>query len=109
MKRRKLVSQGSFSRMFQEAAEAWKRQDYQQSLEILERASRLDSSNPSILLDLGRGYGMRYDFASAERCFDRAVRVAGRKAEVLAEAGHRCQEFGSLEMAKRYFQRAVEQ
>src|SRR5262245_17428276 len=106
MKRRPLVSQGTFSRMFQEAAEAWKKQEYSESLQILERASKLDPSNPSILLDLGRGYGMRYDFAQAERCFDKAVRAAPHKAQVLAEAGRRCQEFGNYGLALRYFTRA---
>ena len=42
MKRRRLISQGSLARLLQEAAEAWKRQDYPASLELLERAHRLD-------------------------------------------------------------------
>ena len=71
MKRQRLVSQRSLSRQFQEAAEAWKRQDYQQSIEILERAARLDPANASIHLDLGRAYGMRYDYGAAERCLER--------------------------------------
>lgn len=95
--------------MFQEAAEAWKRQEYQHTIETLERATRLDPANARILLDLGRAYGLRYDYAAAERCLEKAVRVAPRRAEALAEAGRRCQEFGSYEMAKRYFERAAEQ
>jgi len=95
--------------MFQEAAEAWKRQDYQQTIETLERAARLDPANASIQLDLGRAYGLRYDYSKAERCFEKAVRVGPRKAETLAEAGRRCQEFGSYEMAKRYFERAAQE
>src|SRR5215216_3886201 len=107
MKRQRLASAGALSRLFQEAAEAWKRQDYQQTLDSLERAARLDPANASIHLDLGRAYGLRYDYPRAEACFEKAVRVAPRKAETLAEAGRRCQEFGSDDMAKRYLERAV--
>ena len=109
MKRQRFVSQRSLSRMFQEAAEAWKLQDYQRTIETLERASRLDPANASVLLDLGRAYGLRYDYGAADRCLEKAVRVATQPVEVLTEAGRRCQEFGSYEMAKRYFERAAEQ
>jgi tetratricopeptide (TPR) repeat protein len=95
--------------MFQDAASAWKRQEYQQTIEILERAATLDPANPSVHLDLGRAYGLRYDYANAERCFEKASRVASRKAETLIEAGRRCVEFGSSEMAKRYFERAAQE
>ena len=107
MKRQRSVSQGSLSRMFQETAEAWKRQDYQQAIETLQRAARLDPANLSLLLDLGRAHGLRYDYSEAERSFDKAVRLATRKAEVCAEAGQRCQEFGSYQMARRYFEQAA--
>jgi tetratricopeptide (TPR) repeat protein len=109
MKRQRLVSQGSLSRLFQEAAEAWKRQEYQHTIDILERAARLDPANVSVLLDLGRAYGLRYNYGEAERCLEKAVRVAPRRAEVLAEAGRRCQEFGSQVMATRYLERAAEE
>lgn len=95
--------------MFQEAVEAWKRQEYQQTIDTLERAARLDPANVRILLDLGRAYGLRYNYGEAERCLEKAVRVAPQRMEALAEAGRRCQEFGSYEMAKRYFERAAEQ
>ena len=65
MKRQRLVSQGTLSRLFQEAAEAWKRQDYQQTIETLERAARLDPANSSVQLDLGRAYGLRYRYSEA--------------------------------------------
>lgn len=109
MKRQRLASRGSLSRLFHEAAEAWKRLDYQQSIETLERAARLDPANASIQLDLGRAYGMRYDYAAAERCLENAARVAARKGDTLAEAGRRCQEFGNPEMARRYFERAAQE
>src|SRR6186713_608641 len=109
MKRQRLISTNTLSRMFQEAAEAWKRQEYAEALEVLERAARLDPANASIQLDLGRAYGMRYDFGAAERCLEKAVRVAPSKAETLTEAGRRCQEFSGHAMARVYFERATQE
>src|SRR5260221_318539 len=86
MKRQRLISEGALSRLFQDAAEAWKRQDYQQTIEILERSARLDPANARIQLDLGRAYGLRYDYASAERCFEKAARIAPRKIDALVAA-----------------------
>jgi len=95
--------------MLHAAAESWRRQDYQQYFETMERASRLDPANHRILLDLGLAYGMRYEYASAERCFEKAVRLAPQKTEVLAMAGTHCRNFGRYEMARHYFERALEQ
>lgn len=109
MKRQRLISKGSLSRLFQEAAEAWRRQEYQETIAVLERASRLDPANANVLLDLGRAYGLRYEFEAADRCFEKAVKIAPRRADVLAEAGRRSQAFGSYEMATRYFERATQE
>ena len=109
LKRKSLVSPGSLSRMMQAAEQAWQHRDLQQSIEILERASRLDPANSGILLDLGRMHGLRYDPAAAERCFEKAVRMAPRKTEALVAAGKQSLEFVNYAMAERYFQRALEQ
>jgi len=109
MKRRRLVSPGALSRLFLEAAEAWKRLDYQKTIETLERASHLDPANTTIHLDLGRAYGLRYNYEAAERCLEQGIRVAPKKSVALAEAGRRCQEFGNAEMAGRFFERAVKE
>ena len=89
------------------ANEAWFRQEYNESIAILERASRLDPANAGLLLDIGRAYGMRYDCAAAEKYFERAAKVAAQKTEVLAVAGLQCRGFGRYEMAKHYFERAM--
>jgi tetratricopeptide (TPR) repeat protein len=108
MKRPQLIAPGSLNRMLQGANEAWERHDYQQSFELLERASRLDPANPRILFQLGQSYGRRYDYAAAERCFEKAVRVAPNKAEALAMAGRLSVDFAGPQLAERYFQRALE-
>ncbi len=93
---------------FQEAAEAWKRQDYQKTIELLTRASEQQPANSKILLNLGEAYGLRFNYQEAERWFEKAVIVASNKVETLAEAGRRCQRFGQPGMANRYFTRAAE-
>jgi len=108
LKRQSLVSQGSLSRLFQAATESWKRGDFQQGIEILERASRLDPANSGIWLDLGGFYGNRHDYAAAERCFEKAVRIAPNKTNALAAAGQQSRDFGNHAMAERYLQRALE-
>lgn len=107
MKRPRLISKGSLSRLFQQAAEAWRRQAYGETIDLLERASRLDPANIVVLLDLARAYGLRYDYPAAERCLEKAVRIAPHKAEALVEAGRRCQQFGHYEMARAYLERAI--
>jgi len=107
MKRQRLVSGRTLTRMFYEAAEAWKRQDYQKTIETLERASRLDPANVQIQLDLGRAYGLRYCYSEAEGCFEKATRLTPKPAEVLTEVGRRCQEFGNVSMAKTFLERAT--
>ena len=109
MKRLQLISQGSLNRIINDAGEAWERGDFHQSFELLERASLLNPSNFRILLHLGQLYGLRYQSAAAERCFERAVRVAPNKSETLATAGRLSYDFGNYPMAERFFHQALEQ
>jgi tetratricopeptide (TPR) repeat protein len=109
MRRLELVSQGSLSRMIKSADESWERGDSRQCFEILERASRLDPGNPKMQFYLGQRYGLRYNYAAAERCFEQAVRIAPDKTEALEIAGRLSLDFGRHQMAEDYFRRAVEQ
>jgi len=93
-------------RLYQRAEEAWGRQDYQQSINLIERAGRKEPFNPSLLLDLARAYGRRYDFPSAERYIEKAVHLSRDRAHTLGEAGRICLEFDNLDMALGYLQRA---
>ena len=99
-------SQRALGLLLRQAEVAWKQQDYQKSIDLIEQASRADRSNPSILLNLARAYGLRYDYAAAERCIEKAVQVSHRRAQTLAEAGDACLEFDHLDMAIRYLERA---
>jgi tetratricopeptide (TPR) repeat protein len=109
MRRLQLVSQGSLSRMIKTADECWRRGDSGQCYEILERATRLDPGNPKMQFYLGQRYGLRYNYAAAERCFDQAVRIAPHTTEALEIAGRLSLDFGRHQMAENYFRRAVKQ
>jgi tetratricopeptide (TPR) repeat protein len=109
MKRPQLVSSGSLDRMVKAAEESWIHKDFQQSIETLERASRLDPGNFMILLMLGRYHGLRYNYIAAERCFEKAIRIAPAKSAALTMAGEKCRSFARQDMAERYFKQALEQ
>src|ERR1035438_6075406 len=108
LKQKSLVSQGSILRMLQAAEQAWEQADFQQNLELLERASRLDPANQNILFQLGQVHGSRYNYAAAENYFERAVRIAPDKTAALATAAQMSTNFASHQLAERYFQRALE-
>ena len=109
MKQQQLISQGSLNRMLKAAEDAWRRKNFEENIEILERACRLDPANVQVRLQLGRMYGLRFDYAAAERCFEKAVSFASRKAEALAAAGGQSRDFRNSEIAKKYFQRAIQE
>jgi tetratricopeptide (TPR) repeat protein len=109
MKQRQVNSNGSLSRMFKAAEESWQCQDYEKTIEILERANRMAPANVAILLELGRVHGMRYNYAAAEQYFERASRLAPQKTNVFAMAGVHCRGFGRYEMARHYFERAIKE
>src|SRR6185369_1403907 len=109
MKRSGLIATGSLNRMLQSAEAAWQRKDFQECLETLENASLLAPSNAAILLQLGRIHGLSHDYAAAENCFERALRFAPRKIEMLMTVADHCQNFRNPDIAVRYLQRAIEQ
>jgi tetratricopeptide (TPR) repeat protein len=109
LKQPSLVSQGTLSRMLQAAEQAWQQKDFEQNIELLERARHLAPANSKILWQLGRVQGLRYNYAAAEECFDRAIRLAPNKTEALANAGQWSLDFASHQLTEHYFQQALEQ
>src|ERR1700722_538951 len=107
MKRMRMISDGALERLRQGALEAWRRQDFPQYFKIMEQARRQDPANSALLLDLGAAYGMRYEYADAERCFDKAVRVAPNRNDVLVMAGTQGRGFDRYEMARHYLEIAA--
>jgi Flp pilus assembly protein TadD len=109
MKSPQLVSRGSIERMLKSAEEAWNRKDFQQSIDLLERACRLDPANSGIFMNLGQCYGQRSDYASAERCFDKAIRVAPQKTEIMARVAQMAAGFFNARLAEHYFAQTLKQ
>jgi tetratricopeptide (TPR) repeat protein len=107
-KRQSLVSQGTLARLLNSADEARNRKQFQECVDILERASRLDPANPNLLLNLGHAYGNNLDYPSAERSFEKAIRLAPKKTEALTGAALRARDFGNHPMAAYYYRLAVE-
>jgi tetratricopeptide (TPR) repeat protein len=93
---------------WQEASEAWSRQDYQQTIDLLNRASREQPGDWRLLLNLGEAYGRRFEYREAETRLEKAVQVSESKGEVLAEAGRRCERFGQPGMANSFFKRSLQ-
>jgi tetratricopeptide (TPR) repeat protein len=109
MKRTQLVSSGQVTRRIYEARAAYTRRDFAGAIQLLESADRLAPANPGILIELGQMHGWRYDYAAAERCFEKALRFAPRKGEILALIADRCQFFRNPELQERYFRLALAQ
>jgi tetratricopeptide (TPR) repeat protein len=109
MKPAQLISPGTLNRMLQAAEAAWERKDFKECIETLESASRRAPANASVLLQLGRIHGLHYDYAAAENCFERALRFAPRKTEMLTAIADHCQNFRNPDIEERYLRRAVEQ
>jgi len=93
-------------RLCQEAGEAWKRQDYQKSISLLELAVRKEPSNPSLHLSLARAHGQRYDYSAVERCIEKALQVSQGHVQILEEAGRICLGFKNLDLVLGYLERA---
>src|SRR5258706_10910219 len=93
---------------FHQAAQAWKQQDYQKTIDLLTRASQAQPSNSRLLFNLAEAYGLRFDYEQADRCLEQAIAVAANKIEAMAEAGRRCFRFAQPDMGNRYFTRAAE-
>jgi cytochrome c-type biogenesis protein CcmH/NrfG len=109
MKRPQLVSRGTLNRLLNSASDARNRQEFQECVAILERASRLDPANAQILLNLGQAHGNNFDYAAAERSFEKAIRVAPKKTEALAAAASRALGFENHNMAGHFYRLAAEQ
>ena len=93
--------------LLQLAYEAWDRRDYQRSIVLLEQASRVAPHEPSIQIYLGHHYGFRCEYAVAEKCFEKAIRLSSWHPAVFVHAGIQCVRFDRFEMGRRYFERAL--
>lgn len=96
----------AIERLCREASEAWRQQDYQQSISLLEQAVQKEPSNPSLHLNLARAHGLRYDYAAVERCLEKALQVSQGRVQMLEEAAGICSTFKNPDMMLSYLERA---
>src|SRR5687768_17152895 len=104
-----LSSHQAIEGLLAKAEEAWGTQDYQKSIQLIQQASRLDPGNPSLVMQVAKAYGMRYDYPRAGEWLERAIQLwpRDRRGEALAEAGRIALEFEQVDMAIGYFERAA--
>ena len=102
LKRPQLVPNSSVVKLFREAELALQQKDFEKNMELLERARKLDPANPAILLQMGRSHGLRFNYAAAEECFEKAIQLSSHKTEIMAMAGMRSWDFFNPELTERY-------
>jgi tetratricopeptide (TPR) repeat protein len=107
MKRPSLVAGGSLQQRLQTAEAAWHRKDFQLCLDTLEAAHRLVPANTTILLQLGRIHGLRYNYAAAEQCFEQALHLAPQKSAILTAIVDYCERFRNPHLAEHYLRQAI--
>jgi len=104
-----MAPESDLARIGQRCQEAWLRQDYPLYFKLMEQARRRHPANPALLLDLGASYGMRYEYAVAESCFEKAVRAGPDRLNSLVMAAIKCRSFERYDMARHYLERAVKE
>jgi tetratricopeptide (TPR) repeat protein len=94
------------NRLCREAEEAWKRLDYPRSITLLERAARLEPSNPSLYLSLARAHGLRYDYPAAKRYVEKALQISQDSVQMIEGAARICSNFNNLDIMAGCLERA---
>ena len=89
------------------AKKAWADRDFERSIDLLERASRLAPHDPHILMDLGQYHGFRFNYAAAEKYFEKAIELTRGDNVAFVTAGYYSIAFGRPDAGRRYFERAL--
>jgi tetratricopeptide (TPR) repeat protein len=97
------------TRMISEAGKFLNQGDYDQAIQILQRAHGLNPNDVEVLIDLGLAYAFSYDFQTAERYFENAILVASHKIQPLMAAGHGWLKVRNYEAAQSCFERILRQ
>ena len=78
----------NLSGLYAESKNCINRYDFQGAIEALKRAHKLDPTNDKIIVDLGSACAKAYDYATAQRWFDEALRVSPTPVPVCNAVGH---------------------
>lgn len=103
MKPSLLVSKGTLFRTIQAAKEFWNKRQFEEAIDCLERAARLAPANCDLITDLGKAYGLRYEFGKAEECFDKAIRLSSNKLTTLLNIARCSRQFSDFSIPEKYF------
>jgi tetratricopeptide (TPR) repeat protein len=108
MKPKRFLSKKSIDAMARTAAPLFHQGRYDEYIRAMEEIAAIDPANAAVAVDIGAAYAMRYDYAAAERWFERAAASAKNKSETLAMIGLQCRNALRYDMAERYLERASE-
>src|SRR5690348_4052818 len=92
-----------------EVAKCWSQSEYQKIPQILQRIHRLQPDNFEVLIESGSAHALNYDFAEAERCFEKAVDLSVNKVEALMKIAHHWLQVRHFAAAKNCFERILQQ
>ena len=109
MKRHALVSDGTIQRLLLAAHQAYGKRNFDECFETLERARRMAPADVNILLNIGGFHVRRYENVKAAEYFDRAIKLSPGKTTTLEDAGTRCRDAASFELARQYLEQAAAQ
>jgi tetratricopeptide (TPR) repeat protein len=93
---------GPSEHLLQSAGAAWRQKEFETYFRLMREASRLDSSNPLLLLDLGAAHGARMEFADAERCFLAAIETSSDRLGILTAVALQSRNCLRYDWAERY-------
>ena len=91
------------------AVRAWDRGEFDVAIKLFEQDLRNRPGEIPPLLDLGKAYGLRYDYARAEECLDQALRLSAESPNCLSTVGESYRAFSQFDRAEEYLRKAVEQ
>ena len=92
----------------QRAVRAWDAGDYDAALKLFEQDQRKRPGQVEPLLDLGKSYGLRYDYPRAEQCLEKALKLSGANPACLGMVGEIYHAFSQFDRAEDYLCKALE-
>lgn len=102
------VRGGRSSGIVKRAAMAWQEHRYDDAITLFKRALEQNPNSVPILLDLGRAYGLRYDFEKADECIKRALKLSPQSPRALSAVADTYRKIAQFDRAAESFQRATE-
>jgi tetratricopeptide (TPR) repeat protein len=109
MKHKPLVPEKMRASMRQAATEFWQQGKYSDYFEMMDRVFRAHPADYLISIDIGSAHAMRYDYATSQEWFERAVYAAADKSDALTRIAVQCRNFNRFDLAERYLERSSQQ